>query len=299
MQSQVLGSLTNSTIGAESGDSWATVFSLQVSNGAQFDQTSSGPLSLLTQSSQINQSNYIDPGNSIKGLSPSGRNMSLFDPESAYKMMTVINYEDVLYKAQYFELSRMGARVSMMEDAGQNLGSISLSTSNNSIQLQLQRFVDEYNRWIQRFDQDIQHGGLLANTQAAHASQFELEQNFNNPFFGIESGVHGMGDLGVTIDPDTHLASLDTAQLDSMLATNKQGVVDTVQEFGANFAKSASLLNAEDNFIQKQLDNLSGAINYIDDNIDSLQAEFGTGREVKPVGQVAEALAAYNQAYGA
>jgi hypothetical protein len=82
------------------------------------------------------------------------------------------------------------------------------------------------------------------------------------------------------------------------LATNKQGVVDTVHEFSANFTKSASLLNSDDNFIVKQLDNLNRAIHFIADNNASLRAEFGTGNTAKPTGQVAQALSAYNQIYG-
>lgn len=289
MQSQVLGSLMSS---AKSDDSWASMFSLLVSNSAQFDQLSSGkfsfdPLFLLTQN-----------GN-IKGLSAAGRNMALADPESAYKMMTVINKDDVSYKAQFSELSQMKSWVFQMQDAGQSLGSIVLHTGNDSIKSQLQNFVGQYNSWIQRFNPDVQPGGLLAETQAAQASRFELEQNVNNRFFGIRDGVHGLSDLGFTIDPNTRLATLDTAKLESLLATNKQGVVDTVQEFSANFAKSASLLNSDGNFILKQLDNLNRAIHFIADNKASLQAEFGTGNAAKPTGQVAQALAAYNQTYGA
>ena len=43
----------------------------------------------------------------VQGLSGSGRNLSLFDPESGYEMMSVINTKDVTYKAQFSELSEM------------------------------------------------------------------------------------------------------------------------------------------------------------------------------------------------
>jgi hypothetical protein len=59
------------------------------------------------------------------------------------------------------------------------------------------------------------------------------------------------------------------------------------------------LLNSEGNFILRQIDNLSRAIHYIADNKASLQAEFGIGNAAKPAGKVAEALAAYNQTFGA
>ena len=291
-QLQALSLPMNSAFDTKSNDSWATMFSLLVANGTQFDQLSSDPLSWLTQSSNISH------GNSINGVSASGRNMALFDPESAYRMMTVINNEDILYKAQFSELSQMGSCVSHMQASAQSLADIGLSAGNDGIKSQLQSFVSQYNDWIQRFGPDIQQGGLLYGTQAAQVSQFELEQNVNNRFFGIKDGVHGMGDIGITIDPGTRLASLDTAKLDAVLATNKQGVVDTVQEFSTNFTKSASLLNSDGNFILTQLDNLDRVIHYISDNKDSLQKEFGTGDTAKPAGTVAVALAAYNQTYG-
>lgn len=289
IQSQMLVSLTSSTFGANSNDSWATLFSNMVSNSSPTGSLSPDLSALLTQSSPIN------PGSGINSVSATGRNMTLADPESAYKMMSVINNDDVLYKAQFSELSQMKSGVSQMQDAGQGLGSIAISTGNDEIKSRLQGFVGEYNNWIQRFNPDLQNGGLLAGTQAAQVSQFELEQNVNNRIFGGKDGVHGLSDLGVTIDPNSHLAFLDTAKLDSIMGTNKQGVVDTMQQFSANFVKSASLLNSDGNFIPNQLDNLNHAIHFIADNKNSLQAEFGTGNAAHPTGQVAQALAAYNQ----
>ena len=54
------------------------------------------------------------------------------------------------------------------------------------------------------------------------------------------------------------------------------GVIDTVQQFSANFAKSAELLDSSGNFVPRQLSNLNQAINYITQNESSLQSEFGT-----------------------
>ena len=284
-QSQVLASLMNSPSATDG--SWTDIFSLFISDGTQ--PGTSDPLSLLAPSSPVNQTD------SLGGLSPSGRNLSLFDPESAYRMMTLINNDEVLYKVQFSELSQMQSSVSFMQQAGERMESISLSTDNASIKAQLLDFLTRYNSWTLRFNPDVGKGGLLADTQAAQASRFELEQNINNHFFGIRDGMHGMRDLGFTIDPATHLAALDETQLDATLASNRHGVVDTLQEFGTNFAKSASLLNSDGNFIPSQLGNLDRAIQFIASNRNSLQAEFGTGDAAKPSGQVAQALAAYNQ----
>lgn len=236
--------------------------------------------------------------NGMPGLSPSGRNMTLADPESAYRMMTLINDKDVVYKAQFSELSRMESALATIRDAATSLGGMTTDTTNDAVASQLKTFVGQYNDWIQRFDADMQAGGLLAGTQAAQVARHELSQNIASTLNGAADGVHGLADLGITIDPASGLASLDTAKLNTLLASNKQGVVDAVQQFSANFAASATLLDSTGNFIPNQLDNLNRVIQYITTHEDALVAEFGTGDPAKPNPQVAQALAAYNQAHG-
>lgn len=279
-RSQALNGLMNSSHGAKRGAGAADIFSLPSQ-----DSEAADPLAMLTQ------------GSSVKGLSSTGRNMSLFDPESAFKMMSVINDKDVTYKAQFAELSKMKEEVAQMQNAGQSLGGITTDTGNDSIQAQLQGFVDQYNQWVQQFNPDMEKGGLLANTQAAQISRYELSQSIENSFNGAMKGMHGLRDLGISIDHATQLATLDTSKLDAALSANKEGAVDAVQEFSANFAKSAKLLTSDGNFIPSQLKNLNSAIHYITDHKVDLQAEFGSGNPAKPTGQVALALAAYNRVH--
>jgi hypothetical protein len=278
-QAQTLGSLTGTTSG--SAGSFAGLDAFFGSGNA-----TTSPLSALTNSS------------SVDTLSATGRNSALFDPESAYKMMSFINNEDVDFKAQFSELSEMKSSIAGMQQDAASLGGITTATADDSIKSQLQTFASQYNDWVKRFDADMQSGGILAGTRAAQVSRSELDQSVENVFNGAMDGLHGMSDLGFSIDPVTKLATLDTAKLDSVLAGNRQGAVDTLQQFSASFAKAAQLLDSDGNFVPKQLDNLSRAIDYIDSNKSSLQAEFGLGDAAKPSGLVAQALAAYNRTYG-
>lgn len=266
------------------------------SNTSGDQSTSSNPL-LGTQSSSS------DPFAALTGktgkLSASGLNTSLFDPQSGYNMMTKINNSAVTYQAQFAELSQMGGSVSDMQHVGEQLHGITQSTSNADIQSQLQDFTNKYNDWVKRYAPDVQAGGLLANNSAAKVAVHELDQSMDSIFNGAQFGIRGMAELGLSNDDKTGLATLDTTKLNAMLTSNKSGVVNALQEFSANFAKSAKMLNEDGNFFQRQLGNLSGAIGFIAKNEKSWQAEFGTGDAAKPNAQVTQALAAYKNSTSA
>jgi hypothetical protein len=269
-----------------------------IGSGSASDSSGLGAF-LGVQDTATSPSSAIAGSSSVDALLAAGRNSGLTDPESAYSMMTFINQEDVAFKAQFSELSAMKSAVAGMQQDGSTLAGITMATADSSIESQLQSFADQYNAWVKRFDADLQSGGILAGTRAAQVSRYELEQSVRNVFTGAQDGVNGLAGLGLTIDPVTKLATLDAAKLDSVLSGNKQGVVDTLHAFGANFAKAAQLLDANGNFIANQLGNLGRAIGYIDSNESSLQAEFGLGDAAKPTGLAAQALAAYNETYGA
>ncbi len=235
------------------------------------------------------------PENAQAAMLHAGRNMTLPDPESAYRMMTLINDKDVFYKAQFHELGEMGKAVAEMQQAGQKLAGV--ETGHEEIEAGLRDFVASYNDWIRRFAPDLGADGLLAGTQAAQISRYELEQSVRNMFIGVSVGLSGIDDIGVDVRPDGTL-SLDEAKLDAMLDSNMKAVASATREFGAHFARSAELLNADNNFIPSQLDNLNRAIRYINENLASWQKEFGLGDAARPAGQVAKALSAYRQAGG-
>lgn len=230
------------------------------------------------------------------GSSSAGLNMALNDPMSAYTMMTRINVLDVTYKAQYSELSKMDAYLPRLAETAQQLGSTATTDANDSIKAKLQDFIQQYNAWVQRFKPDVQSNGVLANTQAGELPLYELDQVIESRFIGAKDGLNGLADLGIGIDANTGLMSVNTSQLDAALANNKQAVVDAIGEFSTKFAAEANLLASDDNLIQHRLDNLNGAITYIDGNVGSWQREFGSGDVANPTGKIAQALAAYNNA---
>lgn len=259
---------------------------------------------MLGTSSDASAFNFLSDFNNITtsstGLSATGRNLSLFDPESAFSMMSTINSLDVTYKAQFAELSDMKEAVSAIQQAGQILGdAVEATSGNEEITNQLQAFTDKYNEWVTAYQATVKSDGLLAETQAAEVSLHELRQSIQNRFNGAASGFQGLGDLGLSIDPLTHLATLDMSKLGSALSSNKAGAVATIDEFSDNFVKSAGLLNSSGNFIPNRLANLDRVIDYITENKASLQSEFGLGAPARFSDKVAKALAAYNANYSA
>lgn len=303
-------SLLNSDLSSTSGNDFSSSLALRMASmqaqsvnsliGSVFgDNKASSSFDMLggTQSGTSDPFSMLGLSTSTQGLSATGRNISLFDSQSAYSMMSLINNEDVTYKAQFSELSDMKTSVSDMQQAGQQLAGTDTSMTNEAITSRLQSFVDKYNAWSKRFEGSVQSGGVLTGTQAAEVSLQELEQSVENIFNGASDGIHGLKDLGITIDRSTNTASFDTTTLNAALASNKPGVVNAINQFSANFAKSAELLNSANNFIPNRLANLDRVINYIDSNKSSLQSEFGLGDPAKISPQVAKALAAYNQTY--
>ncbi|WP_269532316.1 flagellar filament capping protein FliD [Chitinimonas sp. BJYL2] len=229
----------------------------------------------------------------LQGLSASGRNMSLLDPEAGYKMMSLINTREVSHKAEFAALTQMQGEVAGMRAEGAELAELGTASSNAQIRAELQEFVDEYNQWVREFDDEMQAGGALANSNAAKMSRYELGQSIENPFMGAQHGVKGMAALGIRIDPISKQAVFDPAQLDATLASHRTGALQTLDDFSAHFAKSAELLNADNNFIRNRLANLDRVIHYINTNKTSLQAEFGLGDSARPNAGMAQALAAY------
>jgi hypothetical protein len=221
-------------------------------------------------------------GDAVSALNLGGRNMSLFDPESAYRMMTEINTRETRYQAEYSEMTDMRSALDQIRQESRSLGTIDQSTAEEEILQRMREFAGNYNQWIDRFDDALKPGGLLSGTQAAQVSQWELEQSVENRFLGAQDGVHGMRDLGFQIDPVSDRLSVDEKQFQAEFAANSSGVVSALTEFSTHFARSAELLNSEGNFVPSRLGNLSRVIDYISRNKHSLQAEFGTGDAVSP-----------------
>lgn len=301
-------STQNSDFSATSGNDFSSSLAVRMASmqaqsvnsliGSVFgDSKVSASANLFGATSSSTTDPFSLPGlsTSAQGLSASGRNISLFDPESAYTMMSLINSQDAKHKAQFSELSAMKSAVSEMQQAGQKLSGTEASMSNEDITTRLQAFVDKYNAWSQRFEGTVQRDGVLKGTQAAEISLNELEQSVGNIFNGAKYGIHGLEDLGVTIDHSTNTAAFNAQTLNAILATNKEGAVSTINQFSANFTQAAELLGSDNNFIPNRLANLDRVIDYVDSHKSSLQSEFGRGDPAKVSPQVAKALAAYNQ----
>lgn len=281
------------SIQAERGD-FASSLALRLAAAQGGGQSSAGSLDFLAPGGLADPISLAALNGKRHGLAANGRNASLFDPESAYRMMTGINTRDLAYKGQFAELSGMAGGVDEMRRAGGDLAASAVGGDAAAVKSALQSFVTKYNEWVGRYGGTVKPDGLLAGTQAAEVALYELRQSIQNPFNGAASGFGGLHDLGVVIDPVTHRATLDTVRLDAALARSPGGVAATLDDFGRHFSRSAELLASAGNFIPNRLDNLDRAIDFISANRASLQAEFGLGDAPRVNASLAQALAAYS-----
>ena len=182
LQSQVLGSIFSSD-----------------NNGPNVGRTSGANelfSSLLSQQIGKNKpdaalSALLNPSKSVNGLSATGRNLALFNPEAGYNLSTFINSRDVLYKAQFSELNQIKNGVAQLQDAGEVLGKISNETPAAGVEALLQNFIGRYNHWRESFNADVADGGLLDKVHAAEISLYELEQSVKNTFLGAKDDIRG------------------------------------------------------------------------------------------------------------
>nr|WP_314900057.1 flagellar filament capping protein FliD [uncultured Deefgea sp.] len=249
----------------------------------------------ITSQQGIQQSSGIQ---ALAGISAVGRNMALPDPESAYKMMTEINYRSVQYQAQHTTLADMQSGVTQLGQAAAKLDSIGPESSFSTVKSQLQSFADQYNSWRREFDTDSQDPELLGNTQAAQAARHALQSSISSPFHGAQYGLQGLSALGLEIDPVSKMAKLDVAAFESTWNKQPADATAAIQDFSKNFTEAANLLTANGNFFQKQLGNLDRAIDYIQSNQTALQKEFGLGDPPKLSQRLALAVAEYQKNQG-
>ncbi|MGL4996921.1 MAG: flagellar filament capping protein FliD, partial [Deefgea sp.] len=224
-----------------------------------------------------------------------GRNMSLPDPESAYKMMTDINRRSVEYKAQHATLADMQSGVTQLSQSAAQLGTITAKSPFSTVKSQLHSFADQYNSWRREFDADSQDPELLGNTQAAQAARHTLQSSISNPFHGANQGLQGLAALGLEIDPVTKMAKLDVSTFEKTWNTQAGNATAAIKDFSSNFSEAANLLTSNGNFFQKQLSNLDRAIDYIHSNQTALQSEFGLGDPPKLSNRLTQALAEYQK----
>ncbi|QLI80288.1 flagellar filament capping protein FliD [Chitinibacter fontanus] len=250
------------------------------------------------QSGQVAASNTTTGISASSSINAIGRNLALPDPESAYQMMSYINQLGVIYPAQSARLSDMQTGVSELAQAAKSLSKIDSTADFASVKAQLQNLADQYNQWRRNFDADLQDPELLAATQAAQVARYELAQSIASPFHGAQQGIQGMAALGLTIDPITNMAQLDSQKFSSVWSQQPTAAAAAVSDFANHFAQSATLLTEQNNFFAKQQANLAKVISYMDNNKAKLQQEFGLGDPPQPSSSVARAYADYQQKYG-
>ncbi|MBC7857870.1 MAG: hypothetical protein H7Z39_03655 [Burkholderiaceae bacterium] len=210
-------------------------------------------------------------------------------------MVTVLNRVEVTFKAQYAELGELAKSLLQGEGAAQQLGRLDAQSSGADIKAALDEFVQTYNAGVNRFAPGVAKGGVLEGSWEAERARFATRREIGNILTGAEAGHKGgLATLGVSVDPQTGLASIDAAQFDSALAGNKGRVVAALDDFADAFVAMVDSLTATDHAQSRQMDNLHRAVDWIDANKAAVRQEFGAGAAATPNAAFAKAAAQYD-----
>ncbi len=211
-------------------------------------------------------------------------------------MITVLNRVEVTFKAQFSELGEMRHSLVTEQAAAKKLTELGADSSGADVKAALANFVETYNAGVNRFAPAVDKGGVLEGSWEAARARFATQRDINYVLNGSEVGIKGdLAKLGITTDPKTGLASIDNATLDGALAKDKGHVVAAVNAFANTFVTTVDFLNAKGHAQQRQMSNLDRAVDWIDDNRESVQKEFGPGAAATPNEAFAKAAARYDQ----
>ncbi len=261
--------------------------------GSTFDLASLSSEYMAThQANSDLASNTVNATNSVAGLSPTGRNPALADPESAYQMMSVINFSNAAFQAQHAELADMAQGVRQLGQSAAQLTAIDAATPLNAMQNKLQTFADQYNSWRLEFDAALQDPNQLGNTQAAQLARHELQASINSPFHGANAGMQGLAAMGISTNAQGFM-QLDRQQLAAQWQSNPAQAAQALNDFGQHFNGASEQLLAPNQSFAKQTANLDKAISYIKDSQTALPTEFGLGDPPKLSPQMQKLLAEY------
>ena len=210
-------------------------------------------------------------------------------------MVTVLNRVEVTFKAQFSELGEMRHSLQDEQAAARQLGSLDADASSADVKAALARFVESYNAGVNRFAPALDKGGVLEGSWEAARARFATRRDIGNTLNGAEVGIKGdLAKLGVTTDPKTGLAAINTATLDQALASDRGHVVGAVTAFAHTFVTTVDYLNDKDHAQQRQMANLDRAVHWIDDHKVDVQKEFGPGKAATPNEAFAKAAANYD-----
>ena len=210
-------------------------------------------------------------------------------------MVTVLNRVEVTFKAQFSELGEMRHSLIAEQAAAKKLSGLTAQSSSADIKAELARFVDTYNAGVNRFAPAVDKGGILEGSWEAARARFATQRDISYILNGSEAGIKGdLAKLGITTDAKTGLAQIDATLLDGALAKDHGHVMASITAFANTFVTTVDFLNAKGHSQQRQMDNLNRAVNWIDDNKDDVEKEFGPGAAATPNEAFAKAAALYD-----
>jgi flagellar hook-associated protein 2 len=146
-----------------------------------------------------------------------------------------------------------GAAITI-QDVSSSPVTITVATSNTDLVANVKTFVDNYNKFRDKLDEHTKYDAAsdTRSVLTGENSALQLNKDMSELIsrrFSASSTVQSLGQIGISLD-DTGNISLDESKLNSLLATNREGVKQlfTAADTGvsASFAKVIERLAGED-----------------------------------------------------
>lgn len=206
------------------------------------------------------------------------------------ELMAKINQKQASYQAEFSVLAQLKSQMAQLGDSAEasfGTGKLTTEMSNEEIKQRIHAFADAYNKSEASFDQFDGEGGMCDDQLSCEGPRFAMYRDINSPFNGAANGVRGLPAIGIEADQG-HQIKIDDAQLDAMLASNKEGVVAALNQFGDTFNQTADTWGADQHVLDNRMHRLADAVNWVEDRRASLEAEFGKGNQAAVSGYAGE-----------
>ncbi|WP_333874573.1 flagellar filament capping protein FliD [Methylobacter sp.] len=162
---------------------------------------------------------------------------NMIQPQTAQDAKLAINGLDILSSSNTVNTAIKGLALNLQQAQPGKIVNVGISQNNDDITTAINAFVKGYNDLttivnpLVTYDATNQKGGLLQGDATIIGSMAQLRSKLGAMVNGLNGSAKSLADIGITTQKDGTLA-LDSAKLNSQLASNRSGVTSVFAVLG-------------------------------------------------------------------